>query len=67
MFSDPVFVILAIVMLGVVAILGMGIMNFGKGTPDAAKRSNKLMQLRIVAQAVAVLLILVFIMARGGN
>ncbi|SFA90087.1 Hypoxia induced protein conserved region [Poseidonocella pacifica] len=67
MTSDPLFLLLAAVMLGVVVILGLGIMNFGKGTEDAAKRSNKFMQWRIAAQFVAVLLILLFLYMRSGG
>ena len=53
----------------VVAVLALGIGNFGKGGTDSAKRSNKLMQYRILFQAVAVILILLFIFlkANGGG
>jgi hypothetical protein len=64
MLSDPFFIIVALVMIGVVVILGIGIANFGKGTQEAAKRSNKMMQYRIAAQFVAVILILLFIYFR---
>ena len=49
--------------------LALGIGNFGKGGTDSAKRSNKLMQYRILFQAVAVILILLFIFlkANGGG
>lgn len=67
MLNDPLFILMAVVMLAVVVILGMGVSQFGKGTQEAAKRSNKFMKLRIIAQAVAVVLILLFIWVRGGN
>ena len=67
MLNDPLFLIAAAAMIIVVIILGIGISNFGKGTKEAAKRSNKMMQYRIIAQFVAVGLILLFVTLRGGN
>ena len=50
------FKILAfLVMIGVVIALGMGLRNMMKG--GDANRSNKLMQLRVLLQAIAVVLI----------
>lgn len=50
------FKILAfIVMIGVVIALGMGLRNMMKG--GDANRSNKLMQLRVLLQAIAIVLI----------
>ncbi|MWD29072.1 twin transmembrane helix small protein [Aquicoccus sp. SCR17] len=65
MTEDPLFIMVAVAMLAVVVILAIGISQFGKGTREAAKRSNKMMQLRIAAQFVAVLLILAFVAIRG--
>lgn len=65
MLNDPLFLVLAVVMIGVVVILAMGIMQFGKGTQEAAKRSNKFMQYRIAAQALAVVLLLLFVFIRS--
>lgn len=65
MFKDPLFLLLGAVMIGVVVILGMGIAQMGRGTPEAAKRSNKFMQMRLAAQALAVVLLMVFLWARS--
>lgn len=65
MFSDPLFILVAVAVLTVLAILMFGIGNFGRGGEDAAKKSNKLMRWRIYAQAVAVALILLFVYIRG--
>ena len=65
MTQDPLFYVVAIAMLAVVVILAIGISQFGKGTLTAAKRSNKMMQLRIAAQFFAVILILLFVAIRG--
>lgn len=66
MLADPLFII-AVVACGIVAaILGFGISTFGKEGVETAKKANKLMQLRLFAQFAAVILILLFVMVRGG-
>ncbi|GGO63040.1 Hypoxia induced protein conserved region [Roseovarius pacificus] len=65
MFGDPLFIIVALACLGVALILVLGISTFGKEGRDNAMRSNKLMRWRIIAQFVAVLLILLFVYIRG--
>lgn len=65
--DDPLFYIAAAACLVVVAILIIGISNFGKGTVEAAKQSNRMMKMRIVAQFVAVVLILLFVWLSGGR
>jgi len=67
MLSDPLFLIVAAAMLAVVLILARGISHFGKGDLESAKKSNKMMQWRIVAQFIAVLLILFFLWMRSGG
>ncbi len=64
MFSDPLFIIAAISVFVVLAILMYGVGQFGLGGKDA-KKSNKIMRWRIYAQAVAVALILLFVFLRG--
>lgn len=64
MLQDPLFIV-AVLACGVVAvILVMGISTFGKEGLDNAKRSNKFMRWRIIAQFVAVILILLFVYVR---
>ena len=59
---SSIFLILAIVTcLVVLIILMFGIGSFAKGGSFGKKYSNKLMRWRIIAQAVAVLLIIVFV------
>ena len=59
---SSIFLILAIVTcLVVLIILMFGIGSFAKGGDFGKKYSNKLMRWRIIAQAVAVLLIIVFV------
>ena len=65
MINDPLFIVVALACLVVVAILFLGINAFRKGTAESAKQSNKFMQARIIAQFVAVILIVLFVILRG--
>lgn len=65
MANDPLFIIIAIVMAGVVLILLFGIGSFAKGGDFNKKYANKAMRWRIMAQFVAVVLILLFVWIRG--
>lgn len=67
MMSDPLFLIAAVVCIGVVVILAIGIGSFAKGGEFHKKNANRLMRYRLAAQFVAVLVILLFIVVRGGN
>jgi uncharacterized membrane protein affecting hemolysin expression len=69
MLNDPLFIVVAIACLVVVAILMVGIGGFAKGGEFNRKNANKIMQYRIIAQAVAVALILLFVFLRrmGGE
>ncbi len=58
--------ILAIIVMGIVAlVLIRGLFNMMKG--GDANRSNKLMQLRVLLQAIAVLLIMLTLWLTGGG
>ena len=67
--SDPLFIIAAIGCLVVLVILMIGIGTFAKGGEFNRKHGNRLMRYRIIAQAVAVALILMFVAFRqdGGS
>lgn len=65
--QDPLFIIVAIATLAVLVILAVGIGGFARGGEFNKKNANKIMRLRIAAQALAVVLILLFIFLRGGN
>lgn len=62
MASDPLFWIAAIACLGVAGILIWGVSSFGSG--GDAKKANKIMQYRIIAQFVAVILVVGFVYVR---
>ena len=65
MLDDPLFIIVAIAVLIVLAILLTGIGGFAKGGDFNRKHANRIMRYRIYAQFVAVALILLFVYLRG--
>lgn len=67
MASDPLFILVVLSMAAVAVILMIGIGGFGRGGEFNRKYANKLMQLRIAAQFVAVLIILAFVYFSTGG
>lgn len=65
MADDPLFYVVAAAVLVVLVILMIGIGSFAKGGEFNRRHANRLMRYRIVAQAVAVALILLFVFLRG--
>jgi hypothetical protein len=64
MLQDPLFILVAVACITVAVILIRGISTFGKEGVENAKRSNKFMQWRLIAQFVAIILILIFVYFR---
>ena len=69
MINDPLFVFGIIAAFVVLIILAIGIGGFAKGGEFNRKHSNRLMRYRIIAQAVAVILIVGFayLRSKGSN
>lgn len=69
MINDPLFILAILACFAVLIILMLGIGGFAKGGEFNRKHSNRLMRYRIIAQAGAVILIVLFafIRSRGGN
>ena len=65
--SSILFIIAIITCLVVLIILMFGIGSFAKGGNFSKKYSNKLMRWRIIAQALAVLLIIAFVYFKKGG
>jgi len=63
--QDPLLIVAIVACLVVLVILLLGINAFRKGGADGAKQSNKFMRWRLIAQFVAVVLIMVFVWVRG--
>ena len=51
-------VLIVVVMLATLGVLGLGLFSMAKG--DSGRRSNKLMQSRVLLQGIALLLFLIF-------
>ena len=64
MTRDPLFLIEALACLAGVYLLMIGIGGFAKGGAFNRKHANRIMRYRIVAQAIAVALILAFVTLR---
>lgn len=64
MTSDPLFYLMIASVLLVLAILLYGIAGFGRGGDFNKKQANKVMRWRLIAQFVAVLIILLFVYLR---
>lgn len=67
MTKDPLFIVAALACLAVLVILMIGIGGFAKGGDFNRKHANRIMRYRIIAQAVAVALILLFVFLRRGG
>ena len=66
MTRDPLFILAAIACFAVLIILMIGIGGFAKGGDFNRKHANRIMRYRIIAQAIAVVMILLFVLIRGG-
>ncbi len=67
MANDPLFIVAAVASLAVLVILMIGIGGFAKGGEFNKKHANRIMRYRIIAQAIAVALIVIWVfVARGG-
>ena len=67
MADDPLFYVVAGACLAVLVVLLVGVAGFARGGDFNRKYANKIMRLRLLAQFVAVLLILLFIWLRRGG
>lgn len=67
MLNDPLFIVVAIAVLVVLAILLTGIGGFARGGDFNRKHANRIMRYRIYAQFVAILLVLVYVYFRRGG
>lgn len=67
MSQAPLYFLAVAAVLAVLVILMIGLGSFTKGGEFNRKYSNKLMRMRIIAQAVAVGLILLYAIIRGNG
>ncbi|SMH48418.1 twin transmembrane helix small protein [Maritimibacter sp. HL-12] len=67
MLKDPLFLVVAVAVATVAIILLTGIGGFARGGDFNKKHANRVMRWRIYAQAVAIVLILLFVWIRRGG
>ncbi|MEP5729101.1 MAG: twin transmembrane helix small protein [Sulfitobacter sp.] len=67
MFEDTLFIVVLLAVAAVAIVLMIGLGGFAGGGAFNKKNSNKLMRYRILAQFIAVLLIVGFVWLRGGT
>ena len=65
MFHDPMFLLILVALVCVLVILATGVIGFARGGEFNRKHGNRMMRWRIIAQAVAVMLILAVVLLRG--
>ena len=65
--KDPLYIVATIAVLVVLVILMIGIGGFATGGEFNRKHANRIMRLRIIAQAAAVGLILLAVFFSGGD
>ena len=65
MLSDPLFLVILVLVGAVLGVLILGIGSFGKGGEANRLKSNRLMRWRIGLQFAAVVLIVLFVWLRG--
>ena len=63
--DKPLFILIALAILATFVILMTGIGGFAKGGEFNRRNGNRMMRWRIIAQAVAIALILLFVWLRG--
>jgi len=67
MLSDPLLIIALLACLVVLVILLMGVNSFRRGGEYARQNSNKFMRWRLIAQFIAIVLVLAFVYLRRQN
>ena len=63
--DKPLFILIALAILATFVILMTGIGGFAKGGEFNRRNGNRMMRWRIIAQAIAIALILLFVWLRG--
>ncbi len=64
-FRDPLFLLVVLAVLIVLGILMLGVGSFGRGGEFHKRNANRIMRWRIIMQAAAVALILLYVWLRN--
>lgn len=67
MFSDPLFILIVLACVAVLAVLMLGVGSFAKSGEFHKKYANIIMRWRVGLQFVAVVLIMLYIWLRNGG
>lgn len=65
MMSDPLFVVILLLVASVLGVLVLGLGSFGKGGETNRRHANRLMRWRLGLQFAAVVLIVLFVWLKG--
>ena len=65
MHDKPLLILLAVCCLAVVVILAIGIGGFARGGEFNRKHGNRMMRWRLIAQAIAIAVFLLYLWVRG--
>ena len=65
MFQQPLLLVVALSVLVVIVILSVGIGGFARGGEWNRRNGNRMMRWRLIAQAVAIMIILIVISLRS--
>jgi hypothetical protein len=65
MMSDPLFLVIVVLVAAVLGVLALGLGSFGKGGDYNRRNANRLMRWRLGLQFAAVVLIVLFVWLRG--
>ena len=65
MMSDPLFLVILVLVGAVVGVLALGLGSFGKGGEYNRRNANRLMRWRLGLQFAAVVLIVLFVWLRA--
>jgi preprotein translocase subunit SecG len=65
--ADPLFIVILLALFAVVVVLMLGLGGFAGGGAFNKRNANKLMRYRIIAQFIAVLLILLYVYLYKGS
>ena len=63
-FRDPLFLLVVVAVLIVLGILMFGVGSFGRGGDFNRRHANRIMRWRVIAQAVAIALVLLYVFLR---
>lgn len=62
--EDPLFLLAGATVLAVLVVLMIGLGSYARGGEFNRRNANRLMRYRIIAQAIAIVLVLVFVLVR---